>query len=1018
MTSSCARLKLLGVWICKVVHGQLQSAIAHDVDTLVWNCIPLNHCAEECWKRHGEKLMEWLTPSRDGVLDGFVAPAYFEASKHILEDINVALDACPILATIEIVANSVRFLHYLMQASTVGQFLEDASVTCRYYQMLDPYLSEIMGTAGTQHPVLQTAVKRNMIAWRQLGVLPETLCTAVRHGADSERLWPLPITLQEIQLHDRCVLRAAAGHHAGIDNCRVPSVFQDDLASKIWALQALQVVKDRASAPTAKIGNWGPWLSQPLNFTNYTGQKSQEEDQAVEKCSLFGRSIWAHPVASTVRCKYCLAGHLLGLKKDDRVFDFGGHCGFGAAWLATAFEVHVTWLGNSREDAIVAAKVSAEGSTPLHGVYVGETKALADFQDESFEAVVVSPEVDRYHVVQSCAFVRTHFLRLLVGGGTLWINGLGNGTSGSELRDQWISCLGPLVELGIIQYSYISDFDLFGVTESNLDAAYSIFIVRMPFESMPHVGAAAVLNSWPDVKIHREMYACKAEEKVQDSLTSLISEFDAWASKVNFQMPTGTVWADPGPSYWACVETRLSSSATSGKPIRGLGGTSGPAKQAAPRLWTVPSFVSLEEANYVRNLGEKWIAQGFEEAEDDVEEARGLCPGCWVDDVMMPTGMDAVTDLIEDRLEQLLGMPLSHSDPWHMLRYEPGFEKAANHTDCAHPGYDPLNDRQVTVLVWLTPCEDGMLCGIGEGEGDQGDGATVFVHYGKRIRVNAGDLVIYSNMVEGASCNLLSEHFASPLSSAAKHPKVLLQKWFYEYPVEPTMPPSSLICDRPDEKSAICKSFLVPPGCLTPQVQKAHAILQNVFAESQVDPDKVDRDKLAHILTNSVDGLAKLVSAEIQPDSLGRSGNWRTLFLLGSLMHAHHYFGAGPQRRRESLMMLRLALQRCPFDIELLHTSSTLWLNPNAAMDAQLDLVANHCEARARLLEMVAIPQSLQNSPNCMNEEEDKNAICDAITNEELRETFLIVRRALISRPNSVKQIALRLIDTIRTFVQ
>lgn len=251
-------------------------------------------------------------------------------------------------------------------------------------------------------------------------------------------------------------------------------------------------------------------------------------------------------------------------------------------------------------------------------------------------------------------------------------------------------------------------------------------------------------------------------------------------------------------------------------------------------------------------------------------------------------------------------------------------------------GFDPDNDRTVTALIWLSSCavEDGhntscqttSFPSSTNVDADAGkldavkDGATVFPRYGLRVRADRGGLVLYSSYGSGpsAACSGAALHYAAPVAASAPGPKVLLQKWYYQRPVEPSSPPAPFArCD--DGALGQCKSFLMAPPSGSLEVQAGLAGLDSAMAGWALS----DADSARAMATSSeLAALRTALTREVAPGSLGRSAHWRAMSLVGyfDLLGARVGLGGGAARR-SALEWLRAAVRRCPVceDILMLH---------------------------------------------------------------------------------------------------
>ena len=124
---------------------------------------------------------------------------------------------------------------------------------------------------------------------------------------------------------------------------------------------------------------------------------------------------------------------------------------------------------------------------------------------------------------------------------------------------------------------------------------------------------------------------------------------------------------------------------------------------------------------------------------------------------------------VDRRISELLGIPLSMSEPLQGQRYAPG-QEFKPHTDTFEPqGYDFLvhtaerGQRTWTAMVYLTEPEDG--------------GATRFKTIGKTIQPRTGKLLAWNNLLPDGRANPATLHQGMKVRRGTKY---VLTKWFRE----------------------------------------------------------------------------------------------------------------------------------------------------------------------------------------------------------------------------------------------
>ena len=130
---------------------------------------------------------------------------------------------------------------------------------------------------------------------------------------------------------------------------------------------------------------------------------------------------------------------------------------------------------------------------------------------------------------------------------------------------------------------------------------------------------------------------------------------------------------------------------------------------------------------------------------------------------------DAVVAEVDRKISQLLGLPLSASEPLQGQRYAPG-QEFRPHTDTFEPGgYDfyvhtaDSGQRTWTAMIYLNEPEEG--------------GATRFKTIGKTIQPETGKLVAWNNLLPDGRPNPATLHQGMKVRKGTKY---VLTKWFRE----------------------------------------------------------------------------------------------------------------------------------------------------------------------------------------------------------------------------------------------
>lgn len=130
---------------------------------------------------------------------------------------------------------------------------------------------------------------------------------------------------------------------------------------------------------------------------------------------------------------------------------------------------------------------------------------------------------------------------------------------------------------------------------------------------------------------------------------------------------------------------------------------------------------------------------------------------------------DPVVAEVDRKISQLLGLPLSASEPLQGQRYAPG-QEFKPHTDTFEPGgYDfyvhtaDTGQRTWTAMIYLNEPEEG--------------GATRFKTIGKTIQPETGKLLAWNNLLPNGRPNPATLHQGMKVRKGTKY---VLTKWFRE----------------------------------------------------------------------------------------------------------------------------------------------------------------------------------------------------------------------------------------------
>ena len=132
---------------------------------------------------------------------------------------------------------------------------------------------------------------------------------------------------------------------------------------------------------------------------------------------------------------------------------------------------------------------------------------------------------------------------------------------------------------------------------------------------------------------------------------------------------------------------------------------------------------------------------------------------------------DPIVGAVDRKIADLLGLPLTASEPLQGQRYAPG-QEFKPHTDTFEPGgYDYLvhtaesGQRTWTAMIYLNEPDDG--------------GATRFKTIGKTVQPETGKLLAWNNLLADGRPNPATLHQGMKVRRGTKY---VLTKWFRQRP--------------------------------------------------------------------------------------------------------------------------------------------------------------------------------------------------------------------------------------------
>ncbi|CAE7271553.1 unnamed protein product [Symbiodinium natans] len=337
-----------------------------------------------------------------------------------------------------------------------------------------------------------------------------------------------------------------------------------------------------------------------------------------------------------------------------------------------------------------------------------------------------------------CAVIR-RLVRKLRPGGAMWVGFLSDPHFAVPFtpEDQEL-CMQLAAKKDRLVYAYMSEMEIFGVTEAFSSATRSLLLAK-PSASERATGDEPWRDIDRDTQRAAAIYGCpEASEASPSPAAEAVAEL-----RTSWLAPSEARSWRTGPSFWLCAQRRLEER---GRELRG-------------GLWVVDAFASRLEAQHVRRLL-------------DLPPAPESRRDTWADDLLIPTAVDIVLDDLEARLEEDLGLPRAHSNPWHLLRYGAGFAGRYLAADCQAEASD--EEQHVTVLLFASPCWSELSpCVPSDSGADLPDGAAFFPKLGLRVRLPEGGLLAYSR---NDGCHLLAALAAEAPEQVSSQAQVVVMR--------------------------------------------------------------------------------------------------------------------------------------------------------------------------------------------------------------------------------------------------
>jgi len=169
----------------------------------------------------------------------------------------------------------------------------------------------------------------------------------------------------------------------------------------------------------------------------------------------------------------------------------------------------------------------------------------------------------------------------------------------------------------------------------------------------------------------------------------------------------------------------------------------------SPNVWRIPAFLSPDECRHVADTAAPLLEPAL--VIDPRTKRRISNPVRTSDSAAIgPAREDLVIRAINHRIAAASGTPVDHAEPLTILRYRPG-QQYRLHVDTLPAA---KNQRVRTMLIYLNQGYTG--------------GETEFSANRLTMRCEAGDAIMFDNVLPDGSPDLSSRHAGAPVTSGAK----------------------------------------------------------------------------------------------------------------------------------------------------------------------------------------------------------------------------------------------------------
>ena len=198
-------------------------------------------------------------------------------------------------------------------------------------------------------------------------------------------------------------------------------------------------------------------------------------------------------------------------------------------------------------------------------------------------------------------------------------------------------------------------------------------------------------------------------------------------------------------------------------------GASHSAVSSDPWLVVIDNLISPDEADELLEVANLFAYQHSKDARYDESYRTSRTVHCGA---LPRCRTDPSAKRLESRASELLGIPLDHSEPMQVVRYEVGDEYKTHHDQNALRD-EPWGVRGLTLFVYLSDAHD-----------EAAGGETLFPLLNLSVTPRRGRALLWSNVLLDSpdASDRRTFHAGAPVLRGVKHGVNL---WWHPYPYRP-----------------------------------------------------------------------------------------------------------------------------------------------------------------------------------------------------------------------------------------